>query len=519
MCSITVTAAVFDQNQNTLTVSGTSDCQSIVFSMPEMSIVGFQINVVSGTWEVIFNSSQFTIPPGFSCGQGFKYDAQCIDTPNCSVSNSIAVTCAVPPVVCPQLALEILDTSVCNPEGERTVIFRATSSLNDVTAVFDFGDDSQSLSIDFLTNTSPTFTHDYSSGSYIATLEILTPRDCQDKTIDVIVGDCPSNDTPSPNCPNDIVWELEDANGNTFKVVDTIEGIYQQINNNPNEDTIDCLQAGSYTLRLTEPSGNGFDIFWRHNDVTVQATTFQIDIASGEEEEIAVTVTQDGCFPLPETLILKACGCIETEWSDWSECVNCEQTRERIGADCLPEIETRSCAGESAPTSFTNWTPAGFCRLVRSMRDRNCVTIVETRINWCCIWLIVNLFLIVATVIAFVIAGCVYQWAETIATTTAIVIGIITIVSWVLWSIICIFLQRRNPVITCRSLLIVIEILEWAETLAAIITLVLAAFGMLPCAFAIAVNWALIAAIKKYLRIIAQIIGCLPSPFFRNRLT
>ncbi len=129
----------------------------------------------------------------------------------------------------------------------------------------------------------------------------------------------------------------------------------------------------------------------------------------------------------------------------------------------------------------------------------------------CCIWFIANIIAIIATIIAVIVAGCVFNWVEPISMTIAISLAIVTLISVILWGIFCLL---RNPVApSCGPLVLLIEILDWAETFSGLITIALASAGQLPCAIAFAIDWAFIAIIKKILKIFAQLTGCLPPPF------
>ena len=98
---------------------------------------------------------------------------------------------------CPDSLDISIDVGDCNPDGTRTVTFDTSISLSgpgSVQAQWDFGDITSGAPFT-IPPTSHSETHNYTPGTYTATLRFLPPADCPPFTITITVGQCP------PDCP------------------------------------------------------------------------------------------------------------------------------------------------------------------------------------------------------------------------------------------------------------------------------------------------------------------------------
>jgi hypothetical protein len=83
----------------------------------------------------------------------------------------------------------------------------------------------------------------------------------------------------------------------------------------PNEpvDTADCLPPGTYTIRVTSPTGADLQFSWSVDGELVSsgaANTFNLTLADdGQTHQVSVTVTRTGCPPVSRAVTLESCAC------------------------------------------------------------------------------------------------------------------------------------------------------------------------------------------------------------------
>ena len=420
---------------------------------------------------------------------------------------------------CPSVIITSADPSACNDNGQSTVTFEINviNPPNPTILQIDYGDGTREtvFNSEIQESTSGTITksHTYYSGNFSVIVNTIYPEGCQSSNAIQVDVSC------DISCPDNINFEIIDANGNRFQALSSASGPYQQINNNPDNNQIDCLPAGDYTIKIVEPHDANQGITWREDEnpsVTTNQLSFNVHLNSGNEKTLNATIEKVNCAPLSESITIKACGgdCEETEWSEWSKCIDCNQTRERTLEDCSTEKDSKKCKNKD--TSWSGWFSSFLCSISRTRLDEDCNETTMKITSWCCVWLIINIVLTVASIVALIIAGCVLQWTEPISISIAISLVIITLISWILWGIFCLILKRLNPVISCALLLITIDVLDWIETLAGVLAIIFAFTGALPCALSFVISWGLTAIVKKYLTYIARFLGCLPNPWFRS---
>ena len=318
-----------------------------------------------------------------------------------------------------------------------------------------------------------------------------------------------------------------------------------------NPNILNCMPSGSYTIAVTDPPANDVLFYeWYKNDVLIPNETgrsIEILLDNQENSKYSVVVITVNECTLNQDIIFSCDGgsrdCVVSDWSSWGPCINNIQTRTRTiitpaangGNPCPPAnelTETRNCREDDVDCEFSE--TVGPCidgqqTITRTIitpasnGGRPCPPLRETIIcptppptcNRCCWWFIINIFLTIAAIIAIIVAGCGFQWLEPISMTLAIVLGIAALISWILWAIFCLVLNPLRATL-CQPLAILIEVLDWLDGAAVIITLVLASIGQLPCAIAFAVNWGLITTIRRVLKGFAQFIGCSLNPFLNR---
>ena len=385
------------------------------------------------------------------------------------------------------------DISPCNNNGQRTV--------NPTILEISYGDgtDENINNSEIVANAGGAITrrHPYNSGSYTVVVNTIFPEGCPNSnSLRIDVPPC------DISCPDDIEFEIIDASGNRFRVLDNVSGSYQQINDNPNNVQINCLPSGDYTVRLAAPGGTPESITWREDDnppVITNLPDFNVTLNSGDQKAVNATVIVKRCAPLSETVVLTACGCEETDWSEWSECKNCIQTRTRTLSDCSQETETRPCT--MTPTNWSPWAPTGFCSQTRSRFNENCQTEMQSRIDWCCIWMWTTIGLIGLTAISILVTLCMLPttfwsavaaigsegtlaavWAALTAVNIAmffvsIALLVVSLIVLILWLIFCVFLNARNA--ACFLLSTFIAVMAWLTSISAVIALILSIIALL----------------------------------------
>jgi hypothetical protein len=507
MCNITYTSLDFDETAQTITFVGTADdCASVSAAIVSPHLTNAKTAPVQadGSWTIVFTSSDLIGSLNDvkrECNDSVKIDAWCVDEPACKGPAAFILRCVGS--ACPSVSVDSTDISSCDNNGQRTVTFEieVSNAPNPTILEINYGDgtDENINNSEIVASAGGAITrqHTYNSGSYTVVVNTIFPEGCpSSNSLRIDVPQC------DISCPDDIEFEIIDASGNRFRVLDNVSGSYQQINDNPNGAQIDCLPSGDYTVRLVEPGGTPESITWREDDnppVTTNLPDFNVTLNSGDQKAVNVTVITERCAPLSETVVVRVCGCEETDWSEWSECENCVQTRTRTLSDCSQETETRPCT--MPPTDWSLWTPTGFCSQTRSRRNENCQVEVQTSTDWCCIWMWITIGLIALTGLSILITLCMLPatfWSAVAAIgsggtlgavwaalTTANIIMIIvslallaiTIIVLVLWLIFCVFLNARNS--ACSLLSIFIAIMAWLTSISAVLALILTIIAVL----------------------------------------
>jgi len=503
MCNITVDLAEKRTDsiriRGTIVPEGSEVCSNASIGIVQISSSNITTSVINNTWEVTFTSNEVPNINSVSCPRIITVDVQCVETSTCRQQIRITLECVDDP--CPTVSLSVTDTSQCN-DGQQAVTYQIDvgNAPNPTILEINYGDGEDEIidnsDIQNSHNNPITKQHTYTTGIYAVVVNTIFPENCPSSNTVSVDVQC------DVDCPDDIVFEIIDANGNRFKILDNVNGPYEQINDNPNGEQVECLPSGDYTLRIVEPNGSGLGFTWREGEdppVTTNQRDFDFQLNDAEEKTITATITKDGCPPLPEAVVVKACGCEATDWSEWSECVDCVQTRTRTLSDCTVETETRRCS--SPPTEFSEWTPSGFCSQTRSRRNENCVIETQSRIEWCCVWGIANIILFIATAIFILVSFCMLPatfWsaiaalgsggtlAAVWAALTAVNITLLivsaallsaSIVSYILWLIFCVFLNERSA--ACRLLSTLIMVLSWLTVISTIVAIALTIIAML----------------------------------------
>lgn len=520
MCNITVSLA--EKRSNSIFVQGTSDCRDVFVQLQILGSTPLTVPVDNnGNWEATFTSNEVPTLNSVPCPDTIKIEIHCVEDPNCKGPADIKLMCEG--ATCPSVIVRSTNISSCDDNGQRTATFDIDiGNAPDPTILeINYGDgtDENINNSEIVANAGSTITkqHPYNSGSYTVVVNTIFPEGCQSSNpVNVDVPPC------DLSCPDDVDFEVIDANGNRFRVLDNVSGPYQQINDNPGGDQIDCLPDGDYTVRLVEPSGTLQSITWREDDnppMTTNQPDFNVHLNSGDQKAINVTVIKQNCAPLSESVVVKACGCEETDWSEWSECENCIQTRTRTLSDCSQETETRQCT--ITPTNFSPWAPTGFCSQTRSRLNENCQTEVQSRIDWCCIWMWVTIGLIGLTAVSILVTLCMLPatfwsavaalgsggtlsavWAalttiQIVMIAVSIALLAVSLIVLILWLIFCVFMNTRNA--ACFLLSIFIGVMAWLTSISAVLAVLLSIIAALCAANIVCLFQALGCAIGAWI--------------------
>lgn len=225
--------------------------------------------------------------------------------------------------------------------------------------------------------------------------------------------------------------------------------------NRENVTDEDCLPPGDYTVQATSPTGAGNTFKWRVDnveDTAATGTTLQVNLGNDDEKIVTLEATRGQCRGIA-TVVLETCPVEEND------------TEENGNGICDP----------------------------------------------CCIWFIINIIAVFATLVVFVVAGCVFQWAEPISITVAIGLAAAVTVSMLAWGFFC---NGRSGG-SCTPILRWIDILDALAILAGIVALLVGVTS--PCAIAFWINVGFLQWIRRILQTIAALTGCLPNPWFRLR--
>jgi hypothetical protein len=388
----------------------------------------------------------------------------------------------------------------------------------------------------FLVGTSPasgSFSTSFSypaDDTYVATLIILSPASCTGNSIqvDVEVEACGPDECPVSS----VELVVEDANGTN-------------VTTQLHEDG--CLPSGQYVVRaVVEPPGATSDFSWSVGGVaaavgqrgvvaingrqlTIDLTLFRsvsviaagcasdgIDLRPCDRPLCAnltgITI-QSGCGPGTVSFIANVDLPNEVEAYNW----DFDDGTQTTGQQAIQH--TYTTAGRSDGSAFKASVVvrrhAG-CEpretLPASVDVPKCVPPKEDDdgvCDLCCIWFIVNLTAVFATLVAFVVAGCVFQWLDPISISTAVGLAIAVTISILVWAVVC----RGRSGGSCRPILRWIDILDFLTILAGVLALLTGVVS--PCAIAFWVNVGFLQWVRRILQTIAVFTGCLPNPWFR----
>lgn len=323
---------------------------------------------------------------------------------------------------------------------------------------------------------------------------------------------------PEPACPDPATVHVSGPNG--FDRVD------------PTDAELECVPAGNYTLSCLTAAPS---YAWRSNDllvtgassaahvVSINGNTMVVSLAPGDNWHFSVSAQISAtCTPL-RTVAFHcggANGCIVSEWSGWSPCRDGRQRRTRTviqpptggGQPCPRLEESRDCPPDDVDCVVSPWSAWSACNGGQQMRTRTTVTpatgggrvcppLVQTRactdifVDLCLLWMLVNLGLVMVTAVLVFVAFCaigVDTWAAVaavatggalsaiFATLTATIIilllvalgfALLTLASWLLWIVVCLFISLRN--LMCEAINFILLVLHVLMALAAAIGIIM----------------------------------------------
>lgn len=318
-----------NQPPSTIEVSGTAQECDVV----EVQLIGagssavVAVAVIDGAWTAVFNAPSDFHPADFPCGvQDVKVNAACKGDPNCQDSDAIPViNCQ--PRDCPNQAVVVVHPlgdpgSPVNPNNclaPGTYVVRIADPLlpaavyqwslngatqpaasgagqNEYTITLNPGDAPQALSVVIFISPQCFL----SSG---ATLSLCGP---------------PAAD---PNCPNQVSLQVEQGGG-AFTPTDG------------------CYPAGSYVVRVTDPTGPDVSYIWSIDNVLQVGqggSTLPITLAAGQTRSVQVSAQRGECTAVPGSITLNACP----------------------DANCLEDIVYRVIGEGRQPVNTANCLPAG----------------------------------------------------------------------------------------------------------------------------------------------------------------
>jgi hypothetical protein len=256
---------------------------------------------------------------------------------------------------------------------------------------------------------------------------------------------------------------------------------------NPQAGDLQCVEAGEYIFRVVSPPANEVQSYrWFDNSDPTNtlgtAREFRRNVDQNANVIYCVEVlTLDGCSPQP--IISFACGGPTKDDPD-------DKPPTGNGGEEDPNGGNGENGGGNGENGGGNGENGG----------GTC--------DCCCVWFIINIFAIFATLIAFVIAGCVFQWVEPVSLTTAISLAVATTISVIAWGIAC---NGRSGG-SCQPILRTIDLLDALTLLASIVAILMGVSS--PCAIAFWIDAAFLQWIRRLLQSIATLTGCLPNPWW-----
>jgi hypothetical protein len=277
-----------------------------------------------------------------------------------------------------------------------------------------------------------------------------------------------------PGCPN--FADVEVTSGSDPSVSFT----------NPEVGDMQCLPAGDYTISVTSPADSQVDSYvWFKNqdESNPVGTSRSLDVTLGNAENVSYTVAIemiDGCSP--DRTVVFSCGGTAPQPPGNGGGGNGDDDNDNGNGGGNGDDDDGQNGGGNG----------GVC-------------------DPCCIWFIINIIAVFATLVAFVIAGCVFQWLDPVSTSIAVGLAVGVTISIIFWAIAC--AGRSGG--SCQPILRWIDILDTLTVLAAILALLVGVTT--PCAIAFWVNTGFLQWIRRLLQLIAMFTGCLPNPWFTLR--
>jgi hypothetical protein len=245
----------------------------------------------------------------------------------------------------------------------------------------------------------------------------------------------------------------------------------------PEVGDLQCVPAGRYTLTVTSPEpGTVTSYAWfKNHEETTLGTNQSLTVTIGAGDNVSYTVKivmANGCEPT--FAVVFACG------------------------GKAPPDEDGPDDGQPKPTEPDEKDP----RPVKPPEGGGGTC------DPCCIWFILNIIGVFATLVAFVVAGCVFQWLDPISLGIAIALASAVTISIILWGIFC--AGRSGG--SCTPILRWIDLLDVLAFVAGILVLLMGV--VTPCALAFLIDVGFLQLIRRILQSIAELTGCLPNPWF-----
>jgi hypothetical protein len=321
------------------------------------------------------------------------------------------------------------------------------------------------------------------NGAWTATLRMgdpgvgTRPKSYQCKEDHTVRAECASD----AGCFSEGVYELECRSScPDFASVEVSGGSLPAPLTDPNVGELQCLPAGRYRIAVTSPAAadvQSYTWFRDQNPATVVGTNRSVDVVLAAQSNVSYTVAIEmvnGCSPT-RTVVFACGGPPDDENPPPPPPANGDDGEEPGGP------------GDGGGDDDGNG--GGGC-------------------DFCCVWFIANIIALFATLIAFVVAGCVFQWLEPISTGIAIALAIAVTISIVAWAVFC---NGRSGG-SCQPILRWLDILDVLTILATILAFLMGVTT--PCAIAFWINVGFLQWVRRILQTIAVITGCLPNPWF-----
>lgn len=259
---------------------------------------------------------------------------------------------------------------------------------------------------------------------------------------------------------------------------------------NPTDAEMQCLPFGDYTITCATPA---IRYNWSSGDAAVTGTDLTRNVVRINGNLMVIRYGANNLNSHFSVIAVK-------------------------DVNCLPLATVAFHCGINKPPNDGTITPPPNGGPITSPPNDNDVPIPpnddnnnSTRCDLCCIWFIANIVLVLLTLVAFVVAGCVFQFGEPISLTTAISLAVASTISFIAWAIFC----RSRSGNSCRPLLRWLDILDMLTILATVVAFLMGT--VTPCAIAFWINVGFLQWIRRILQSFAVFFGCLPNPWWGNR--